>query len=88
MPSATDLTSASRQRTLDCGGLKLEIKLALREGTQYVLLASASNIITVAAEPRCTYREAAHVFFVREKICPLFVTLCSVPSRIESRGLG
>jgi len=29
MPSATDLASASRHRTLDCGGLKLEIKLAL-----------------------------------------------------------
>jgi len=35
MPSATDLASASRQRTLDCGGLKLEIKLALWEVTQY-----------------------------------------------------
>jgi len=35
MPSATDLASASRQRTLDCGGLKLEIKLALWEVTQF-----------------------------------------------------
>ena len=34
MPSATDLASASRQRTLDCVGLKLEIKLALWEVTQ------------------------------------------------------
>ena len=62
MPSATDLASASRQRTLDCGGLKLEIKLALWEVTHYqsknIRVAFIYQIVTnFLSEP---YREGKY----------------------------
>jgi len=52
MPSATDLASASRHRTLDCGGLKLEIKLALWEGTHSCSVLLSINHATLPGSPR------------------------------------